>query len=232
MLRKNIVLGQSPSDAATAPAILARPSVRPWGYAPRPLFHPPAQPIKTSDTQSAPEPHPDGQCDWKSCSHIALPPLSFMLIAGSGASDIIPCVTPSPAGGLQVGPRAVFASPLATRLPSRSAPPPTCRVTHHDSLTDRVRRCPSTTRAHPGALPRPDLWQVARNSTRQTTPPPPALDTRSNILSTGVAPTKPTHTQIPERMALTKPSKGAQGCTVCLPPARFHRRCTPSHTST
>lgn len=36
------------SYEATTPATLARPSVRPWGHAPGPLFHPPAQPLKAN----------------------------------------------------------------------------------------------------------------------------------------------------------------------------------------
>eukprot|EP00451_Oxyrrhis_marina_P042228 CAMPEP_0204411056 /NCGR_PEP_ID=MMETSP0470-20130426/11120_1 /ASSEMBLY_ACC=CAM_ASM_000385 /TAXON_ID=2969 /ORGANISM="Oxyrrhis marina" /LENGTH=95 /DNA_ID=CAMNT_0051406997 /DNA_START=199 /DNA_END=483 /DNA_ORIENTATION=- len=48
--------------------------------------------------------------------------MSLALTTGSGAKDIMPCATPSPRGGFQVGPRAVCVNPLATWAPRCSRP--------------------------------------------------------------------------------------------------------------
>lgn len=162
MLRKNIVLAHIPL-ANDPPVIgtLARPPVRRWSHTARPLLRPPAQSLQGNSAQT---PHPDGQCVSKSCSHIGVQAMSLALTTGSGAKDIMPCATPSPRGGFQVGPRAVCVNPLATWAPRCSGPPPTCRNMKQDWQTHRGRHCPLATHALPEDLSHPDLQQIAHAS--------------------------------------------------------------------
>lgn len=208
------------SYEATAPATLARPSVRPWGHAPGPLFHPPAQPLKANPPRARTRMGNVIESPVRTSRPYQFPSCRPQAVGPAPSFPVRPLARPA-------------GSKLVLERCSQAHWPPSSPVvlSHHPHVQP-----PTTTLSptefgaiHRRSVPAPKLCRTPTcgNSRglqhrHQKTSPPPALATRSNIFSTGVAPTKATHTHTAERMAtaLTDPTKDAR-----LLPPRFHCRC-------